>query len=419
MTRIALTINGQPVEADVEPRLHLADFLREHLNLTGTHLGCEHGVCGACTVVIDGEIARSCITYAVACDGAEVCSIEAFDDDEVMRQLRDAFTEEHALQCGFCTPGMLIAARDLVLRRRRLSEREIRMELSGNLCRCTGYVGIIRAVERVMEARKGLPLEARPVRRGPVASSTPSRLREREVVQPLGDGAFSVHHRELKSPSPHPSPPKGERVLGSRVEVATSDFRERNGFTELTQSFTVAFPREEVWRLLGDIRKMAAAMPGVTLDEPVNDEKVTGQITVKLGPVSPAFTGEASITRFAEEYRGVIEGTGRDRKSASGARGRIGYRLSKADGGVATHVEVTMAYALTGMMAQFGRSALVKDLIQRLATAFVQNLEAQLSGRKAGQTAAAPQINLFAIFFSIIRERLVRLLARLAGRHGA
>src|ERR671914_195221 len=141
MTAIELKVNGKAVSAEVPPRTHLADFLREHLLLTGTHIGCEHGICGACTVEIDGEISRSCITYAVACDGARVRTIEGFDDDPLMARLRDAFTQDHALQCGYCTPGMLIAARDLVRRKGALSRDEIRIEMSGNLCRCTGYVG--------------------------------------------------------------------------------------------------------------------------------------------------------------------------------------------------------------------------------------------------------------------------------------
>src|SRR5215510_14266915 len=149
--RIALTVNGRPVEAEVAPRLSLADFLREHLLLTGTHIGCEHGICGACTVQIDGEIARSCITYAVACDGATIRTIESFDDDALMARLRRAFTEAHALQCGYCTPGMLITARDLVRRKRDLSRLQIRQEMSGNLCRCTGYMGIVDAIARVMD----------------------------------------------------------------------------------------------------------------------------------------------------------------------------------------------------------------------------------------------------------------------------
>ncbi len=150
---VTLSINGERTSASVEPRTHLADFIREQHGLTGTHLGCEHGVCGACTVEIDGDIARSCITYAVACEGAVVRTIESFDADPLMIELRNAFTREHALQCGYCTPGMLIAARDLISRRMQLSTAEIREAMSGNLCRCTGYAGIIRAIESVMASR--------------------------------------------------------------------------------------------------------------------------------------------------------------------------------------------------------------------------------------------------------------------------
>ena len=150
---VRLTVNGEAVAAEVEPRLQLAELLREHLTLTGTHLGCEHGVCGACTVYLDGVPARSCITYAVACEGADVRTIEGFDEDALMAELRDAFSAEHALQCGYCTPGMLVTARDIVLRLGDVDEARIREELAGNLCRCTGYVGIVAAVRAVIGAR--------------------------------------------------------------------------------------------------------------------------------------------------------------------------------------------------------------------------------------------------------------------------
>ena len=157
MKPITLTVNGKPCAAMVEPRTHLADYLREELRLTGTHLGCEHGVCGACTVLIDGAPGRSCIAYAVACDGATVETIEGLDDDPVMVQLRKAFNEEHALQCGYCTPGMLVTARDIVLRLPDADEKRVRLELSGNLCRCTGYMGIVAAILRVLGERRHLP----------------------------------------------------------------------------------------------------------------------------------------------------------------------------------------------------------------------------------------------------------------------
>jgi carbon-monoxide dehydrogenase small subunit len=151
MKRLSLTVNRKAVQAEVEPRTHLADFLRESRGLTGTNLGCEHGVCGACTIEIDGAPTRSCIAFAVACEGASVRTIEDFEDDPVMAQLRDAFTAEHALQCGYCTPGMLITARDIVMRLPDADEARIRKELSGNLCRCTGYMGIVRAIQRVLK----------------------------------------------------------------------------------------------------------------------------------------------------------------------------------------------------------------------------------------------------------------------------
>lgn len=154
MKTINLNVNGKQVSATVEPRLNLADFLRDGQMLTGTHVGCEHGVCGACTVEIDGAPARSCIAYAAACDGSTVLTIEGLDADPVMVQLREAFSTEHALQCGYCTPGMMVTARDIVMRLPQADEARIRKELSGNLCRCTGYVGIVRAIQRVLAQRK-------------------------------------------------------------------------------------------------------------------------------------------------------------------------------------------------------------------------------------------------------------------------
>jgi carbon-monoxide dehydrogenase small subunit len=154
MKTITLHVNGLEWTATAEHRTHLADHLRENLGLTGTHIGCEHGVCGACTIEIDGAPARSCITYAAACEGRQVRTIEGFDHDPVMAQLRDAFTAEHALQCGYCTPGMLVTARDIVMRLPQADEARIRHELAGNLCRCTGYRGIVRAIERVLVERR-------------------------------------------------------------------------------------------------------------------------------------------------------------------------------------------------------------------------------------------------------------------------
>jgi aerobic carbon-monoxide dehydrogenase small subunit len=152
---ISLSVNGEQVEAHVLPRLNLADFLREHLQLTGTHVGCEHGVCGACTVRVNGDIVRSCLLLAVQAHGASVETIEGLSDSGEIADLQSAFRDRNALQCGFCTPGMLMAAQDLLKQRPVPDRGQIREHLSGNYCRCTGYQAIVDAVEATVRARTG------------------------------------------------------------------------------------------------------------------------------------------------------------------------------------------------------------------------------------------------------------------------
>jgi len=320
---VTLTVNGKAVTAAVEPRTHLADFLREQLLLTGTHLGCEHGVCGACTVEIDGQIARACITFAVACDGAEVRTIEGFNDDSVMARLRQAFTEEHALQCGYCTPGMLIAARDIATRLPEADEARVRVELSGNLCRCTGYAGIVAAVRRVLDERQaagevGKPdLEPAVVRRPAVAASR-------------------------TKPAPAPAPmavPAGPAMAPGELDA---------GMTTLEQQFTVRHPRARVWAMFGDLERVAACMPGAALTEPPRDGQLTGRIAIKLGPMGATFVGAATLTLDEAAYQGIIAGSGRDKLSATRAKGRVTYRLVEVEGAAATRVEVAVAFSLAG-----------------------------------------------------------------------
>jgi carbon-monoxide dehydrogenase small subunit len=150
---ISLTVNGERVSERIEARKSLADFLREDLALTGTHTGCEHGVCGTCTVRVNGEIVRGCLTLAVQCDGATVETIEGVSDTGEVDDLQAAFTQRNALQCGYCTPGMLIAAQDLLARGGVPSRDAIRHHLSGNYCRCTGYQAIVDAIEAVAKQR--------------------------------------------------------------------------------------------------------------------------------------------------------------------------------------------------------------------------------------------------------------------------
>ena len=150
---ITLTVNGTQVSRRVQPRQHLVDFLREDLGLTGAHAGCEHGVCGACTVRVDGDIVRGCLMLAVQANGCRVETIEGLSDSKEIARLQKAFHEKNALQCGFCTPGMLLAAQDLLLRNKKPTREEIRIHISGNYCRCTGYQAIVDAIDEVVHGQ--------------------------------------------------------------------------------------------------------------------------------------------------------------------------------------------------------------------------------------------------------------------------
>jgi len=153
MKTIDMRINGEAVSRPVDDRLSLADFVRDHCLLTGTHVVCEQGVCGACTLMMDDKPVRSCITLAVAANGSDIRTVEGYRDDLLMRDIRMAFNRRHALQCGFCTPGMLATAYDILSRIADLDRNRIRTELGGNFCRCTGYLPIIQAIEDVHAQR--------------------------------------------------------------------------------------------------------------------------------------------------------------------------------------------------------------------------------------------------------------------------
>lgn len=152
---ISLKVNGIEYRRAVEPRRLLSDFLREDLGLTGTHVGCENGYCGACTVILNGKTARSCLTFAVQADGAEILTVEGLAQDGEMHPLQKAFWERHGVQCGFCTPGMLLTALELLERNPDPTEEEIRRGISGNLCRCTGYQNIVRSIGAAAQAMRG------------------------------------------------------------------------------------------------------------------------------------------------------------------------------------------------------------------------------------------------------------------------
>jgi carbon-monoxide dehydrogenase small subunit len=379
MMPIALSVNGRKVQAMIEPRTHLADFLREHCRLTGTHLGCEHGVCGACTVLIDDKPVRSCITYAVQCDGVAVQTIEGFDDDPVMQELRSAFSREHALQCGFCTSGMLIAARDVVRRLPDADARRIRIELSGNLCRCTGYLGIINAVESVLAGRESKAAV-------PSAPAAQPAARFHAFV-PTVDAAASVLAVPVSAPE-----------------------EARTGWTRFEESFVVARPPATVWAMFADIPAVVACLDGAELTEhDANTAK--GRMTIRLGPIQAGFSGSAVIERDDRAQRGIIRGAGSDKGTGSRTRGEILYRLMPEAAGQQTRVSVTVEYNLQGSLAQFSRSGLVRELGRRLVSDFAANLNARLAGADTRATAGAP-FNAGRFIWSWFLDRLRGLVGR-------
>ena len=358
MTALALTVNGRAVAASVDPRTHLADFLRDGLNLTGTHLGCEHGVCGACTLLLDGMPARSCITYAVSCGGAQVTTIEGLDDDEIAVELRAAFTREHALQCGYCTPGMLISARDLVRCLPDADERSIRIGMSGNLCRCTGYVGIVRAIISVIEQRR---------QRG----IAPEPGAGRTLLGPVGSGGGGMVVNGVKAP-----PPKVEPLPETTTVMVVPDFTPA---TVIAEHFTVPHPPAAVFDLLGDVASVARCLPGVVLTNVPTPAFAEGVMQVRIGPISASFRGAARIERTPESLSGRIVGIGNDQRSRSTSQGEIRYRLLPAEADT-TRVEISIGYSLKGMLAQMAREGLVRELVARLTADFAGNLDRRLAG---------------------------------------
>jgi carbon-monoxide dehydrogenase small subunit len=399
MTRVSLTVNGKALSAEVEPRTHLADLLRESHNLTGTHIGCEHGVCGACTLLVDNVPIRSCITFAVACENAEVTTIEGLDEDEIARELRAAFSTHHALQCGYCTPGMIVSARDIVLRLEAPSEHDIRVAMSGNLCRCTGYVGIVRAIQSVIADRRARSVAAIPGG-------------GRELLGPAGSGrAGATAPSTLVAAGARAAPQVAAAAAAARNDV---DWKPQ---VEFRQSFVIAHPVDQVWAFFGRTEDVAGCLPGASLDRAEVDGVVNGRMRVKVGPISAEFSGVAQITRDEAAHRGTILGSGRDRRSNSTTRGIVVYSVTSDDGGVGSRVDVDVGYTLTGMLAQFGRSGLIQDIASRLTAAFARSLEARLSaGDDAAAVPALRELNAGSLVATALLGRVKHLIRRIFGR---
>lgn len=403
MVQVTLEVNGKRVSHEAPARMHLGDFLRDQARLTGTHLGCEHGVCGACTVLVDGAPVRSCISFAVACEGRQVTTIEGYDADPVMQRLRAAFTKHHALQCGYCTPGMLATSRDIVLRLPDADESRVRVELSGNLCRCTGYMGIVAAVMSVLADLRAQPDEAvQALRAAQLQGHGAAPVMEKPVV-------FAGFTPTMPAPAAEGAPVTAAAAAPA-ASAAPAGKKEGRG-SQIDGGFQVPFPADQVWAFMVDLPALASCLPGASIESHEGD-RVKGKVAIKFGPMAAAFNGAARLERDDAAMRAVFRGAGQDSLSQSRANGDITYQL-EALSPTETRVNVNLLYSLQGPLAQFSRSGLVQDFVRRMIADFGNNVTARLRQPAGqGEPLAQASFNPTAMFFSVLWARIKRWFRR-------
>jgi aerobic-type carbon monoxide dehydrogenase small subunit (CoxS/CutS family)/carbon monoxide dehydrogenase subunit G len=369
---VTVTVNGRAVTLAVAPRTTLSDVLRDRLGLTGTHVGCEHGVCGMCTVLLDGEAVRACLLFAVQCDGASLTTVEGLGSADDQHPLQQAFSHHHALQCGFCTPGMLMSSYDL-LAGGTYSPDTLPEDMSGVLCRCTGYRGILAAVADVAETHPdGVP---------PPRAAVPPAL-----VGRLGN----VSGVAPQTPSVRNATQTTEEIaIPSGVPTATVEVR-----SELASGV------DDVWAVLADFDRLAACLPGAEMTADLGDDRYRGRATVGLGPVSLRFDGLAHVVEHdpsARRMRVLAQGTDR---GGSSTQAVIRLAADPAEGG-GTVLWADADVHLSGRVAQFGR-ALAGDVSRRLFEQFAEAVD------EAARTGEAPTTRT-----SPLRLALGALLARI------
>ena len=388
MKTVRLTVNGETCSADVAGRTQLAELLRDHLHLTGTHLGCEHGVCGACTVLVDGRPIRSCITYAQACEGAEVVTVEGLGDDPVGRMLREAFTRHHALQCGFCTPGMLITAWDVVTRLAPTDEAAIRHELSGNLCRCTGYMGIVEAVRDVARQHRA---EAPAVAAG-AGSAAASPPRNPDASAEPAFAPFDVDPVHLD-------------VTDTAGTGTARSMTQDDGWTLVEREFVMEHPVDALWALFEDLPRVAGCLPGVHVDS-ADPHRFAGRAEIRFGPIAAAFHGEGTRETDGERRTGVIAGRGADPRGHATLDAELRYAISghgSTDAPPRTRIGLTIRFRIQGALAQFNRGDLVESFADVMLSEFVGNCERRLAGEAIPSTTGAGG---FVLLWRTLKARL-------------
>ncbi|MCW2720674.1 2Fe-2S iron-sulfur cluster-binding protein [Pseudonocardia sp.] len=389
LVEVPMTVNGSDVTVRVPARMHLADALREQLGLTGTHLGCEHGVCGMCTILVDGDAARACLLFAVQCEGAEIVTVEGLGSADDQHPLQQAFSAHHGLQCGFCTPGMLMSSYDLLAHEPDVDAEELPERMSGVLCRCTGYRGILAAVADVAaEHPGGVP--------------APMNCAARTLVG-RGSGSTTGTADE-DAPEAHAEVPAEVRVpIGSpsaTVEVTS----------------TLSSPLDDVWRVLEDVPRLVACLPGAELLETLPGDRYRGKAGVSLGPVKLSFAGLAQILeRDVADHRIRLVGQGAD-TGGSATQADIRLRAEAGpDGGTVLRADADLF--LSGRIAQFGR-ALAGDVSRRLFEQFAVAVDETARTGTAPTAAAGPSPVRLALLAAAdgLKRTVARVRARLARR---
>ncbi len=360
---VNMTVNGTAVSMSLPARVTLSDALRDHLGLTGTHVGCEHGICGMCTILVDGQAARACLLFAVQLDGAEVTTVEGMGRMDDLHPLQESFGRHHALQCGFCTPGFVMSSYDLLTHEPDVAREDLPTELSGVLCRCTGYRNIIDAVDDVARAHRG-------------GVPGPGNCGSRTLVGRTpagGSGATGARADADTTEAVGGAPP--ERILLPSGEPTIA--------IDLTSELTSN--AADVGRVLNDVRLLARCLPGAELTEALGNQWYRGRARIALGPVRLSFQGIAQVLEQSAD-RIVMNAQGKDTGGGSAQAGIV--MVARPEGtGTSLHAEANVF--LTGRIAGFGRS-LAGDVSRQMFEDFARAIDQAAAGAEPDVDARPP-----------------------------
>ncbi|GAB3464506.1 2Fe-2S iron-sulfur cluster-binding protein [Streptomonospora sediminis] len=387
---VRMTVNGTAVDLRVPARLTLLDALRERLGLTGTHTGCEHGVCGMCTVLVDGDAARACLLLACQLDGSEVVTVEGLGRPNDLHPLQAAFGRNHALQCGFCTPGFLMSSYDLLSHEPGVAEEDLPEKLSGVICRCTGYRNIVTAVaETAHEHPDGPP--------------APTNCAQRVLTGRGGAGS-----------GPLPGAPGTDQAAAA--PAADSDTAIELPDSDPTVSVEItsepAVTEDRLWRVLEDVHTLARCLPGAELTGELGPDRYAGRARVAAGPVKLSFTGVAHVLE-SDRDRGRLHVVAQG-QDTGGARTQGDVVLTAEPTETGMRLRAVADVYLTGRIAQFGR-ALAGDISRRMFEQFTEALEqAAATGGAPVRAASAPSA--LGLMVHALRGRVRALIARITAR---